>query len=126
VTAKAAGTAQGDWRTSIGLRILFAILLVAAAGYVIWYHNHYYVWPGQPAGSRIAWCGHDYQAGGTGLTLRAVQSKAAGQVKDVGSYPLIGPRQPAYARGGSAGCPAAVFLETSPGRFTAYSLVSGQ
>jgi hypothetical protein len=106
--------------------MLFAILLVAGAGYVLWYHGHYYTWPGQPAGSRIAWCGHDYQAGSADLTTKTAQSKAGGPVKDVGSYPLIGPKQQLYARSANASCPAMVFLQTSSDRFTAYSLVGAK
>jgi hypothetical protein len=125
VTAKAGGAAQSDWRRSTGLRVLFAILLVAAAGYVVWYHDHYLVWPGQPAGAPIAWCGHVYQSGGTGLTLRDVESKASGTVTDIGSYPPIGPRQKLYAHTRGSGCPAEVFLQTGSNQFTAYRLAGG-
>lgn len=137
MTAKAAGAARGDWRTSIGLRLIFAIVLVAAGGYAIWYHNHYYVWPGQPAGSRISWCGRDYQAGRTGLTSRQVNAQPGGQAKDAGAYPPIGPREQLFAvtaqaahpeqtaHTGQTNCPTTVFLETNAGQFTAYSLVGG-
>jgi hypothetical protein len=125
VTAKAAGDG-GDWRTSSGLRVLFAIILVAAAGYAFWYHGHYYVWPGQPPGSKISWCGQDYQAGKKALSAEEINAGSANPLHDVGAYPALGsPRQQVYAPTGLSHCPSVVYLETTPGKFTAYGRVGG-
>jgi hypothetical protein len=126
VTANAARAGQGDWRTSIGLRVLFAIILVAAAGYVFWYHGHYYVWPGQPAGSKISWCGQDYQAGKKALSSKEINAGSPSTLHGVAAYPPLGsPRQQVFAQAGLNHCPSVVYLETTPGQFTAYGLVGG-
>lgn len=73
-----------------------AVVLLAAAGVTIWYRGTYHIWPGQAAGSRVHWCGRDYEQ------LLAVSM--AGQ---------------------PAACPTVVFLKTGQDSYLPYSLLGG-
>lgn len=111
------------------IRVLVAsiavIVVVAVAAAALWYRGQYHVWPGQAAGSRISYCGRDYQAGNSGLSLREIRADSSSTVRNTGGYPPLGPQQDLYAVTGGTYCPAVVFLKTGPEQFTAYALLGG-
>lgn len=101
------------------------VVVVAAVVATVGYRTRYHVWPGQTAGSRISYCGRDYDAGNSGLSLRGIQAESSAPVRNTGEYPPLGPQHALYAAASSGYCPTVVFLETGPGQFTAYALQGG-
>ena len=70
-----------------------AVVLLAAALVAIWYRGTYHVWPGQAAGSRVHWCGRDYendQGPASAETLRQVKAVSTLPLRVAGDYPPLG------------------------------------
>lgn len=109
---------------------LAAVLVVAAVA-AVWYRGTYYVWPGQTAGSRLHWCGRDYendQGPAAAETLRQAEADSALPLRVAAGYPPLGPRQQLLAvpmTGQPAACPTVVFLKTGPDSYLPYGMLGG-
>ena len=57
MTAESASTASGIRR---GIKILAVTMAVAVGCIAVWYRATFHTWPGQQ-GSRVHWCGRDYE-----------------------------------------------------------------
>ena len=107
-----------------------AVVLLAAV-VAIWYRGTYHVWPGEAAGSRVHWCGRDYendQRPASAETLRQVKAVSTLPLRVAGDYPPLGPRQQLLTvsmAGQPAVCPTGVFLKTGPDSYLPYSLLGG-
>ena len=108
-----------------------AVVLLAAVLVTIWYRGTYHIWPGQAAGSRVHWCGRDYendQGPASAETLRQAKAGSTLSLRDAGGYPPLGPRQQLLAvsmAGQPAACPTVVFLKTGQDSYLPYSLLGG-
>ena len=108
-----------------------AVMLLAAAAVTVWYRGTYHIWPGQAAGSRVHWCGRDYendQGPGSAETLQRVKAASSLPLRVVGDYPPLGPRQQLLTvsmAGQPAACPTAMFLKTGPDSYLPYGLLGG-
>jgi hypothetical protein len=49
------------------------VLIIAAAGFAVWYRSAYAAWPGQWNPARVHWCGRDYQIDGSAQTWRQIR-----------------------------------------------------
>ena len=58
MTAESASTAISGTRR--GIKILAVTMAVAAGCIAVWYRATFHAWPGQQ-GSRVHWCGRDYE-----------------------------------------------------------------
>jgi hypothetical protein len=111
--------------------IALAVVLLAAALVTIWYRGAYHIWPGQAAGSRVHWCGRDYendQGPASAETLRQAKAASTLPLRDAGDYPPLGPGQQLFAvsmAGQPAACPTVVFLKTGPDSYLPYGLLGG-
>jgi len=128
---------RGRLRSRAAVGPILLLMIVAAAGFAVWYRAVYNVWPGQGASARVHWCGRDYESfGGPPQTWRQVAAQARVPVSAVGVYPPLGwSRQELFAAA-SAGsqrvaasgpqvCAVVVYLRTGPGQYRAYSLEGG-
>jgi hypothetical protein len=110
---------------------VLAVVLVAAAGVTVWYRGTYHVWPGQAAGSRVHWCGRDYendQGPGSAVTLQQAKADSPLPLRVADSYPPLGPRRQLLAvsmAGQPAACPTVVFLQTGQDSYLPYGLLGG-
>ncbi len=109
---------------------LAAVLAVVGAA-AVWYRGTYHVWPGQAAGSRVHWCGRDYendQGPGSAETLRQAKAGSSLPLRVAAEYPPLGPRQQLLAvsmAGQLAVCPTVVFLKTGPDSYLPYGMLGG-
>ena len=109
-----------------------ACLFVAAGFGTLWYRVTYHVFPGQMP-TVVHWCGRDYQEGLTGPQSWAqITAQAPVAIRAVESYPPLGPGRLLLADTGNASkrppgqvCAMIVYVQTSPGRYQAYSLEGG-
>jgi len=110
---------------------LLALIIFAAGVFVLWYRQHYNIWPGQDATERVHWCGRDYQDGGAPLkTWQQVIAGTYGPVRAFGRYPPLGiPGELLYAGVLSGApptsCATVIYLRAGPGKYRAYSLLGG-
>jgi len=108
-----------------------AIIVIAAAVIVVWYRGTYHVWPGQGAGSRVHWCGRDYEndeGPGSAETLKQAKAGSSLPLRAAGDYPPLGPQRELLAvsmAGQAAACPTVIFLKTGPDSYLPYSLLGG-
>ncbi|HEY3882666.1 MAG TPA: hypothetical protein VGM12_29120 [Trebonia sp.] len=108
-----------------------AVLLLAAVLVTIWYRGTYHIWPGQAAGSRVHWCGRDYEndrGPASAETLWQAKAGSTLSLRVAGGYPPLGPRQQLLAvsmAGQPAACPTVVFLKTGQDSYLPYSLLGG-
>lgn len=94
----------------------------AVIGYGLGFHKRYGSWPGLHVGDRINWCGQNYRASVTDLTLAEVNNADPGHpVEQLFSYPPHLPRADVYGVPTPAGsCPAALFVHDGSDRYTKY------
>lgn len=108
-----------------------AVIFVAAAAASVWYRGTYHIWPGQAAGSRVHWCGRDYEndeGPASAETLRQIKADSTLPLRFAGGYPPLGPRQQLLTvsmAGQPAACPTRVFLKTGPDSYLPYGLLGG-
>lgn len=108
-----------------------AIALVAAIAATSWYRSIYHVWPGQAAGSRVHWCGRDYendQGPRSAETLRQAQAGSSLPLRVAAGYPPLWSSQQLLAvsmAGQPATCPTVVFLKTGQDSYLPYNLLGG-
>lgn len=108
-----------------------AAAAVVAAAATVWYRGTYHVWPGQAAGSRVHWCGRDYendQGPGSAETLRQAKAGSSLPLRVAAEYPPLGPRRQLLAvsmAGQPAACPTVVFLKTGADSYLPYGMLGG-
>ena len=132
MTAESASTAISGARR--GLQILAIALAVAAGGIAVWYRATFHAWPGQQ-GSRVHWCGRDYEYFGTSETWAQITSQERLPVRPMGGYPPLGPRYELFAArvpdrqrfsvSPPLVCAVLVYLRVGPDRYQVYSLEGG-
>jgi hypothetical protein len=95
--------------------------VAAVAGYGLGFHHSYGSWPGLAVGDRIHWCGQDYRAAVTDLTLTEVNTDPSHPVEQLFSYPPHIPRADVYGIPTPAGsCPSALYVHSGSDRYTKY------
>jgi len=110
---------------------VLTLIMVAAAGFTIWYRTYYNIWPGQDATARVHWCERDYQNDGPPTeTWRQVSAQSRWPVRDVGQYPPLGiPGQELFAAiypgAQPTSCATVVYVRTGQGKYQSYSLLGG-
>ncbi|HEY1344180.1 MAG TPA: hypothetical protein VGF54_04200 [Streptosporangiaceae bacterium] len=132
MTAQSAGTAISGARR--GIKILSVTMAVIAGCVALWYRATFHAWPGQQ-GSRVHWCGRDYEYFGTSETWAQVTSRERLPVRPVGTYPPLGPHYELFATpipdkqrfsvSPPLVCAVLVYLRTGPGEYQVYSLEGG-
>lgn len=100
--------------------VLF-MAVAAAVGYGLGFHHRYGAWPGLNVGDRISWCGQNYRASVTDLTLTEVNADPNHPVEQLFSYPPHLPRADVFGVPTPAGsCPTALFVDNGSDRYTKY------
>ena len=132
MTAESASTAISGVRR--GIQILAIALAVAAGGIAVWYRAVFHAWPGQQ-GSRVHWCGRDYEYSGPPETWAQITALERLPVRPVGGYPPFGPQQELFAAripdkqrfsvSPPMVCAVLVFLRIGPDKYRVYSLEGG-
>jgi hypothetical protein len=132
MTAESASTAISGARRRI--QILAIALAVAVGGIAVWYRAAFHAWPGQQ-GSRVHWCGRDYEYFGTSETWAQITARERLPVRPVGGYPPLGPQQELFAAripdkqrfsvSPPTVCAVLVYLRTGPDKYQVYSLEGG-
>ena len=132
MTAESAGTAISGARR--GIKILSVTMAVALSGIAVWYRATFHAWPGQQ-GSRVHWCGRDYEYFGPPETWAQIISQERLPVRPVGGYPPLGPQYELFAAripdkqrfsiSPPLVCAVLVFLRIGPDKYQVYSLGGG-
>jgi hypothetical protein len=132
MTAESASTAISGARR--GIQILAIALVVTAGCIVVWYRATFHAWPGQQ-GSRVHWCGRDYEYFGTSETWAQITSRERLPVRPVGGYPPLGPQHELLAAripdrqrfsvSPPMVCAVLVYLRIGPDKYQVYSLEGG-
>jgi hypothetical protein len=92
----------------------------------VWYRATYHVWPGQGAGTRIYWCGRNYDGGdGPAQSAQQIKSTYGGQWRTGGGYPPLGPRRQLLVPRAGTYCPTVIFLSVGPNQYLGYGLSGG-
>ena len=94
MTAESASTAISGTRR--GIMILSVTMAVAAGCIAVWYRATFHAWPGQQ-GSRVHWCGRDYEYFGQQETWAQITAQERLPVRAVGGYPPLGPQHELFA-----------------------------
>jgi hypothetical protein len=109
----------------LALPVAFTMLAVLLLG-TVWYRATYHVWPGQGAGTRIHWCGRNYDGGdGPPQSAKQIKSTYGGQWRTDGGYPPLGPRRGLLVPRPGTYCPTVIFLSVGPDRYLGYALSGG-
>ncbi len=132
MTAVSATTAISGARR--GIKILAIALAVAAGAIAIWYRAVFHAWPGQQ-GSRVHWCGRDYEYFGPPETWAQITAQERLPVRRVGGYPPLFPQYELFAAripdkqrfavSPPTVCAVLVYLRVSPNKYRVYSLEGG-
>jgi len=132
MTAENATTAISGARR--GIQILAITMAVTAGCIAVWYRAVFHAWPGQQ-GSRVHWCGRDYEYFGSQGTWAQITTQERFPVRAVGGYPPFGPQQELFAArmpdkqrfsvSPPLVCAVLVFLRIGPDRYQVYSLEGG-
>ena len=132
MTAESASPAISGARR--GIQILAIALAVTAGAIAVWYRAVFHAWPGQQ-GSRVHWCGRDYEYFGPPETWAQITSQERLPVRPVGGYPPLGPQYELFAAripdkqrfsiSPPMVCAVLVFLRIGPDRYQVYSLEGG-
>ena len=117
-----------------GIQILAIALAVAAAGIALWYRAVFHAWPGQQ-GSRVHWCGRDYEYSGPPETWAQITAEERLPVRPVGGYPPFLPQHELFAAripdrqrfsvSPPMVCAVLVYLRIGPDKYRVYSLEGG-
>jgi hypothetical protein len=100
--------------------VLFTAV-AAVGGYGAGFHHRYGSWPGLDVGDRIHWCGQQYRASVTDLTLSEVNTEPGHSVEQLFSYPPHLPRADVFGLATPAGsCPSALYVDSGSDRYTKY------
>jgi hypothetical protein len=99
-------------------------MAVAAGCIAVWYRATFHAWPGQQ-GSRVHWCGRDYEYFGTSETWAQITSQERLPVRPVGGYPPFGPQQERFSVSPPLVCAVLVYLRTGPDEYQVYTLEGG-
>lgn len=119
------GAMTATWKDRAPL--IVSVVLCALVVGTFWYRATYHAFPGQTAGSRIRWCGRDYDSGGgPAESLRQIQAAYGDGYRIAGHYPplalsdsqLVAPQGLSY-------CPTVIFLSAGPDRYFSYGLSGG-
>jgi len=132
MTAESASTAISGTRR--GIKILSVTLVVAAGCIAVWYRGTFHAWPGQQ-GSRVHWCGRDYEYFGQQETWAQITAQERLPVRAVGGYPPLGPQHELFAAripdkqrfsvSPPTVCAVLVYLRTGPNEYRVYNLEGG-
>ena len=132
MTAEGASTTISTTRR--GIKILFVTMAVAAGCIAVWYRATFHAWPGQQ-GSRVHWCGRDYEYFGQQETWAQITPQERLPVRAVGGYPPLGPQHELFAARipdkqrfsvtPPAVCAVLVYLRTGPNEYRVYNLEGG-
>jgi hypothetical protein len=132
MTAEGASTAISGARR--GIQILAIVLALTAGTIAVWDRVVFHAWPGQQ-GSRVHWCGRDYEYFGTSETWAQITSQERLPVRPVGGYPPLGPHyelfaaripdQQRFSVSPPTVCAVLVYLRTGPDEYRVYSLEGG-
>ena len=132
MTTESATTAISGVRR--GIQILAIALAVTAGCAAVWYRAVFHAWPGQQ-GSRVHWCGRDYEYFGTSETWAQITSQERLPVRPVGSYPPLGPHYELFAVripdrqrfsvSPPLVCAVLVYLRIGPDKYQVYNLEGG-
>jgi hypothetical protein len=108
-------------------------LIIAAAGFAVWYRATYAAWPGQGNPARVHWCGRDYQIDGSPQTWRRITSQDPSPIHAEGQYPPFGwwgqelfavsPRM--VLHGSGEPCAMVIYLSSGAGQYQGYGLEGG-
>jgi len=128
---------RGRLRSRAAVGPILLLMIVAAAGFAVWYRAVYNVWPGQGASARVHWCGRDYHNfGGPPQTWQQISSQQRAPIRPVDQYPPLGwSRQELLAAtvplarrvsiSPPPPCAMIVYLRTGPDAYQPYSLEGG-
>lgn len=104
--------------------VLVLVVLLGTLAYRLYYH----VWPGQGPGSRVSWCGRDYDyytQDNSPLSLRQIQASYGRGYQVAGSYPLLPPRSQVVSPGCDPTVPTVIFFSVGTDQYVAYGLSGG-
>jgi flagellin-like protein len=120
-SAVTTGTRRKGLAPLVGSVVLFAVVVGA-----LWYRASYGVLPGQGAGSRIRWCGRDYDGGGPAESLSQIQATYGASYQIAGDYPPLAlSRSQLVAPEGLSYCPTVIFVSVGPDQYDSYGLSGG-
>lgn len=110
-------------------------LLLAGAGWALWYRETYHLWPGQDIPPRIHWCGRDYDRSLSPPVPLAEAERTLGRplvavagVPPIRSKDLFAAATEADLRRedpSAEGCATLIYLRVDPDRYRAYELQGG-